>query len=575
MKKQKIKQTKLGNQIIKKVIISLSVLFLLLCLGVNYYALKTLTSLANDAFENIAIGIQNDVNDLSIDFKGSEGESDEKIKEFSVKIDELVENIDFFSDHILIITNVDGEYTYVYGFDKNKKYEMGEKVDNLNSNLKNIFEGGAYPENKITLYNLFIDRSVEFYFPIKDISGNMIVIDVNIKLELIAGMCGLISSILAAILIVIFTVVNIVITIVVKAEMSQMTVFSERIEEISNLKGDLTKRIYIKSNNEFGFMTKNINRLIETLQNIIKKIKEAASFLKMSTINFESLVTQTDENTEVIRKSVEMNKLGIETRSQTTQRVNSKIISIDEAVEQVALQMTQVSERVEETSSKASISQMLMSDMNDLIGESVQQVNDTSNKFIILKTQSEQINSIISSIRDISKQTNLLALNAAIEAARYQKGESGFAVVADGVRKLASESSLQADKIEVLIKSVQGSVDTTQSSMNQTLNVMDKVNEKIFLLQKQHENIVFTIESVVNMIGEVNKATEAIELSSKSVKEEVIGLSDFYDKNDQAVEEMMNHTIQQIKNIKSMAEHMKKLSDVSDQLFEMTNKLDT
>lgn len=569
------KQKKLGNQIIKKVIISLSVLFVLLGLGINYYALKSLTSLANDAFENVAIGIQEDINNLSIDFRENEKESKENIEKLSLKIYEFVENITFFSDHLVIISNVDGKYTYIYGFSKDKTYEFGEKVDNLDNNLKNIFEGRAYPENKITLHNLFINQAVEYYFPIKDIKGNSIVIDVNIKLDLIAKISIVILGILAAILIIVLLAVNIIISIVVKSEMGQMTVFSERIEEISNLTGDLTSRIYIKSDNEFGVMTKNINRLIETLQNIIKRIKEATKFLKISTTSFESLVLQTDENTNVIKRSVEMNKLGIETRYQITKRVNSKIININEAVEQVALQMNQVSERVEETSSEANVGRMIMSDMNNLIGESVEQVNDTSNKVILLKTQSEQINSIIGSIRDISKQTNLLALNAAIEAARYQKGESGFAVVADGVRKLALESSLQADKIEVLVKSVQESVDTTQNSMNQTLNVMDKVNEKIFLLQKQHENILLTIESVVQMIDKVNKATGEIELSSKSVKEEVIGLSDFYDKNDQAIEDMMNQTIQQIKNVKSMAEHMKKLSDVSEQLFEMTNKLNT
>lgn len=564
------KQTKLGNQIIKKVMISLSILFFLLCVGINYFALKKLTSLANDAFQNVAIGIQKEIKDSSIDFRKSEWKSDEKITGLSTKIDEFVNNITFFSERLFIMTNIDGKYTYIYGFDNNKTYEIGKTVDSLDNDLKNIFEGKADPENKITFHDLFIDKSVECYFPMKDVNGNMVIICADIKLELIAGVCVIISGILALILIVVLLVVNIVISIVVKSEMTQMTVFSERIEEISNLKGDLTKRIYIKSNNEFGFMTKNINRLIETLQNIIKRIKEAVEFLKRSTANFEALVAQTDENTEVIRKSVEMNKLGIETRSQVTQRVNSKIININEAVEQVALQMNQVSGRVEETSSEANISRMLMSDMNNLIGESVKKVNDTSNKVILLKTQSEQINSIISSIREISKQTNLLALNAAIEAARYQKGESGFAVVADGVRKLASESSLQADKIEVLIKNVQESVDKTQNSMNETLNVMDKVNEKILLLKKQHDSIIFTIESVVNMVGEVNKATGAIELGSKSVKDEVVGLSNFYDKNDQAIEEMMNQTIQQIKNIKSMAEHMKKLSDVSDQLFEMT-----
>lgn len=121
-------------------------------------------------------------------------------------------------------------------------------------------------------------------------------------------------------------------------------------------------------------------------------------------------------------------------------------------------------------------------------------VSDTASVISELGQQSDEISSIVNTIRGIADQTNLLALNAAIEAARAGDQGRGFAVVADEVRQLAARTSNSTEEISGMINKIQSGTNTAIDSMNSC--------------QKQAEHGMDLANQAGEVIVEIRKGTQ-------------------------------------------------------------------
>ncbi len=103
-----------------------------------------------------------------------------------------------------------------------------------------------------------------------------------------------------------------------------------------------------------------------------------------------------------------------------------------------------------------------------------------------------------SEVAEIANQTNLLALNAAIEAARAGEAGRGFAVVADEVRKLSTQSGTTGANIRA-------KVDEINSAMARAVSSASQMSEQDTRITAQTEQ---TIGAVVDRFNDLASTLE-------------------------------------------------------------------
>ena len=300
-------------------------------------------------------------------------------------------------------------------------------------------------------------------------------------------------------------------------------------------RGDLTVRADVTVG-EIGTVADFFNAVIESLREIVMKVKQAATQVN----------TSLGENEGAIRQ---LSLEALKQAEETTRTLDS--------VEQMARSIQQVAENARQAAAVARTASTTAEAGGLAMDRSVQNilglretVAETAKKVKRLGESSQQISKVVSLINQIALQTNLLAINAGIEAARAGEEGQGFAVVAEEVGELAARSAAATREIEQIVENIQKEtasvveamelgttqvvegthlVEDAKLSLNKILEVSREIDQLVQSISSSTVSQAQTSQAITDLMKDIAQISERTSNSTRQVSsslQETVGIAE-------------------------------------------------
>lgn len=314
--------------------------------------------------------------------------------------------------------------------------------------------------------------------------------------------------------------------------------------------GDLTSQIPLADQqdevgqlqNAFYTMNKDLNALVNRIQQSGNQITSSADQITASGRNLEATVTE---------------------QVASTNEVTATAHQIAATSRELVKTMEHVAAMAEQTTVAAGNSKNNLNHIDSVMHQLLEATQVISSKLEVMHERANNISRVVTTITVVADQTNLLSLNAALEAERAGEYGAGFAVVAREIRRLADQTAVATLEIEQMIKEMQSAVSTGVTEMDKftksvvhSVEDVDRISEQIAQVIQQVQGLTPRFEQVSQSVDEQSQGAQQISEAMEDLSQASQQTADSLQETNHALEQLDEaaHTLKtEIARFKVMA----------------------
>lgn len=330
--------------------------------------------------------------------------------------------------------------------------------------------------------------------------------------------------------------------------------------------GDLTVTVSMKGKDEFkklgdhaGNMLKNTKELLGKAGMVSGEVLESVSHVADTS---GQMVVTTDNIKDAILKV-----------NEGVYKQNGEVENCLAKMDELAVQIEQVDKETEGAMKRADKSRTVVEKgisaidvLENKAGETARVTGRVIDKIEALAEETKAITDIIKTIREIASRTNLLSLNARIEASRVGSAGSGFAVVAEEVRKLSEESMRSVERIGEIVGRIERETKNTVLVARESEKIVEEQEMAMEDTVAAFHEMISSVDGLAGKIEKIAGNMRNMECSKNMTMDAVANIS-------AVSRETLNSTTQMKDAVEVQLEAVKELNEATDRLDEEAKKL--
>lgn len=296
------------------------------------------------------------------------------------------------------------------------------------------------------------------------------------------------------------------------------------------------------------------DQMSSSIQTVSEKMDILESTAEKTKFSMQEVAQGNNETVDSIQMQMEQT----EEIQHSIQRVSDSSISIIDNIRSTQRELDDSKHSINDLIRYVSIS----NEANANVSKELAELNEYTN----------QMQSIIDLINNITSQTSLLSLNASIEAARAGEAGKGFAVVASEISNLATQTKNATVDITTLISNISNELAEVVKVIEEMISNIQSQNEAANNTARNFENIAEKTQLVASSAGQMGQLVKELGSANEVIVKGIETISAVTEEVTAHSTETLNVSVENNAITVEVGQIIENLNQMADRLRSMEQK---